>query len=469
MGAPTLRHIEQYVYLPGLSHDSALIAWGAFEFEVEGHPNTGDWELTTDRKLHDADATRPGSIGVRAKAYGPQAKVYVFEANGEPGSPRYCVNQNYIWVRDLKPDTEYRYRVVVEDVTGHEIDWGAPPLRDWNVLKGSQGKLGLWPSPERPYENRFRTFPAPTADVSKVCFAVIGDFGKGIRKPSEQRHIAEALETAVRERDVRFILTTGDNVYRGGGNDDEWFYTYFQPYRHVINRVPVFPSFGNHDEVETEGEDDRDQLYDNLYVLPHLTVMRDPGDASLDPGLFYRFRFGADIEFVCVDTSKGAVDGRYFRSKKNRAFLEKAFAVSNPPRWRIPFWHHPPYSAGPTHLGKESIREELVDKYLQPTVKVAFTGHEHNFQYSFDGRIHHFLTGGGGGFRENEPRKDRLAAEKTQVWGGNTEGHFLICEIDGPKITIDPVGRLKDRALRTIDVTRVKSGDGPPFIVNAGD
>ena len=51
-----------------------------------------------------------------------------------------------------------------------------------------------------------------------------------------------------------------------GDEDDDWFFTYFQPYRYVLNRVPVYPSIGNHDSGETEERDDRDQLMDNFYL-----------------------------------------------------------------------------------------------------------------------------------------------------------------------------------------------------------
>ena len=63
---------------------------------------------------------------------------------------------------------------------------------------------------------------------------------------------------AVEQYNVRFVLTTGDNVYAGrrimgvpigdhGDEDDDWFFTFFQPYRYMVNRVPVYPCIGNHD------------------------------------------------------------------------------------------------------------------------------------------------------------------------------------------------------------------------------
>ena len=76
------------------------------------------------------------------------------------------------------------------------------------------------------------------------------------------------------------------------------------------------------------------------------------GRASFGPGLFYRFRYGSDIEFVCIDTSKEDFfrGKRLFEYPKHWEFVEQSF----PPRrralrWRIPFAHHPLFSAGPQH------------------------------------------------------------------------------------------------------------------------
>ena len=71
----------------------------------------------------------------------------------------------------------------------------------------------------------------------------------------------------------------------------------------MLNRVPFFPTVGNHDAADSEGSDDRDQLTDNLFLDHRFRPEVETGSASLGPGLFYRFQVGADLEFICIDTS----------------------------------------------------------------------------------------------------------------------------------------------------------------------
>jgi tartrate-resistant acid phosphatase type 5 len=140
------------------------------------------------------------------------------------------------------------------------------------------------------------------------------------------------------------------------------FFTYYQPYRYIINRVPFYPCIGNHDAAESEDRDDRGQLVDNFYINERIAGEEAAGRASMDPGLFYRFRFGSDIEFICIDTSKEpeAFKGRLFRHPKHAEFLKSALpdaaaSETRSPLWRIPFSHHPPFSAGPRHHNTDGM------------------------------------------------------------------------------------------------------------------
>ncbi|HUS18361.1 MAG TPA: metallophosphoesterase [Terriglobales bacterium] len=447
-------HAEPYLYLAAVTHKAALIAWGGFYFRVRTRAGGDEWKLVDDSDLDHVHPPRRETIGARSEPYG-KARVEVFDGSGALVSFAETINTNHAWVTGLAADTEYKYRVLVNGE-----DWAQGERRDWSVAGGVQG---LYRSGKQ-YDNRFRTQPLPEASVS-FTFAVIGDFGVGIRKPSSgtrrQREIAMVLERAVAEHDVRLLITTGDNIYAAvnlgdiplgetGDEDDDWFFTYYQPYRYILNRVPVYPAVGNHDAGETEINDDRLQLFDNFFLQERFKGDETAGRASLDPGLFYKFRWGADAEFVCVDTSRNSLlfGKRFFEHPNHQAFLDSAFPSADTemarPKWRIVFSHHPPFCAGPKHGNTRSMVANLLPLFERGGVRVVFSGHEHNFQHSREGKlgpevtggIDYFISGAGGKIRLGTP-SDFVDA-KTLEWAA--EAHFLLVKLEGDSMTVTPMG-----------------------------
>jgi tartrate-resistant acid phosphatase type 5 len=451
-------HSEPYVYLAGLSHKSALIAWGAFYFKAHSDGRT---KLVDDQDLQWVHPPRCDSIGCTSKPYGP-ARVEVFDESGALIASALTNTHNHCAVSGLAANTRYTYTVTVK----HEL-WGSGVRWDWDPAR--QGLV----QNDRVYRNEFRTLPDPQQSlVEPFSFVVIGDFGVGIRKPStdtkRQLEVAQALERAVDTYGVRLILTTGDNIYAAkrfllwtgdtGDEDDDWFFTYFQPYRYVLNRVPVCPSIGNHDTQETEEHDDRGQVMDNMYLRERLAGEEAAGRASVDPGLFYRFRASADIEFVCIDTSKEDFfrRGRLFDYPKHWEFLERTFPPLEVDRvkWRVPFGHHPPYCAGPMH-GNTGGMEKLIALFQRSGVRAHFSGHEHNFQHAQVDGIDYFVSGAGAKIRRRAPRAFESAG--TRSWSG--ECHFLVVTIDGDRMTVRAIGESPGGEL--LDIPRL-TPEGEP-------
>jgi hypothetical protein len=430
-------HAEPYVYLAGLSHNSALIAWGAFYFKT--HSN-GRAKLVDDADLQWVHPPRCDSIGCRSKPYGP-AEVEVRDDTGKLVACAKTNLTNHCAIAGLTPDTRYTYTVKVK----HEV-WGAGVRWDWDAAtQALVQRDGL-------YRNEFRTFPDPRQPLSApFTFAVIGDFGTGVRRPStpirRQHEVALALQAAVEEHDVRLVLTTGDNIYASGrfllwtrdsgGEDDDWFFTFYQPYRYAINRVPVYPSIGNHDTAETEDTDDREQVMDNFYLRERLTAEEAAGRASVGPGLFYRFKVASDLEFVAIDTSKEHFfrRGRLFEYPKHEEFMRTAFDPAGRIRWRIPFMHHPPYCAGPQHRNTDRM-EPIVELFERGGVRACFSGHEHNFQHSHRNGIDYFVSGAGSKIRSGSPR--RMEEAHTVTWAPTC--HFLLVTIHGDQMIVRAIG-----------------------------
>ena len=429
-------HFEPFLHLAGLGDDEALIAWGGFYFR-RGDSPYGGWRIVDDEELAAVAPTpRSETIGAASEPFG-EALVEV-ERDGRVVARAGTSERNHVWVGGLDPDTEYRYRVLVDG-----RPWAAGERHDWSAERGTLARAG------RRYDNRFRTFPASHVEAP-VTFAVIGDFGVGILGTGEagarQLRLARALDRAIDSHRVRLVVTTGDNIYLGpqdtagtGNEDDDWYASFYEPYRYVINRVPFFPTVGNHDAADSESSDDRQQLADNFFLDHRFSRAIDTGRASIGPGLFYRLRVGATVELICLDTSIASdLDvEHYFDDPSHMAWIRDSLARSDGGErpWRIPFSHHPPFCAGPEHPCTEGMVKRLVPLFERAGVRLVLSGHEHNFQHSLVNGVHYIVTGAAGKLRTESPRDFGRAG--TRAWAA--AGHLLLVDVDDSRIVVHPV------------------------------
>jgi predicted phosphodiesterase len=457
------RHVEPFLHLVDVTHERALIAWGGFWFERDG--DSTRWRIVDDERLPEVADGRRGCIGASAEPYG-ETVVEILDTAGTVVARAETSERSWVWVEGLEPDTEYRYRVLVD---GRE--WGAGERWDWTP--DDAGGYSLKPAGRR-YDPRLRTAPDPDSHVG-LTFAALGDYGVGICSDSEssrrQRRVAEALEYLVVAGGVRLVLSLGDNVYLGeegrignesGGEDDDWYSSFYQPYRYLISRVPVYPAVGNHDTTDSEGSDDRAQMEDNFHTAERF---QDAERASVSPGLFYRFGYGADVEFVCIDTSLADPDEhvhRYFQVPGHLRWLRETFARPAP-RWRIPFSHHPAYCAGPEHGNDPEILDVLGPLFAAGGVRLVLAGHEHNFQFGrVDGRTY-VVSGAGGKLREKLPHG--FDAARTEGWA--MQAHVLLVELDADIARLTPVSGLRADGSPHIMTALTPHNDvlRPPFLV----
>jgi hypothetical protein len=431
-------HFEPFLHLAGLGHDKALICWGGFYFR-RGDSPYGEWRIVDDEELATVAPTpRTETIGAGSEPFG-HATVEV-ERDGRVVARATTEEHNHVWVTGLEPDSEYRYRVLVDG-----LPWGEGELHDWSVERRTLVRAG------GRYDNRFRTFPSIEAPLP-VTFAVLGDFGVGIvdGRPDGARQLllARALRRAVDRHAVRLVLTTGDNIYLGhqdsagtGNEDDEWYSSFYEPYRYVLNRVPFFPTVGNHDAADSESSDDRDQLADNLFLDHRFRPEVEAGRASLGPGLFYRFQVGATLELICLDTSiaSGLDVEHYFDDPAHARWVRDALGGPGA-TWRVPFSHHPPYCAGPEHGNTTGMVERLVPLFEEAGVRLVLSGHEHNFQHAVVNGIHYVVSGAAGKLRPEPPRRFDTAG--TRAWAA--AGHFLLVRADDRGLVVRPVADVRD-------------------------
>ena len=95
-----------------------------------------------------------------------------------------------------------------------------------------------------------------------------------------------------------------------------------------------------------------------------------------------------------------------------------------------------------------------------------FCGHEHNFQHD---RRHGALLcdWGGGKVSVQAPEPDRFAGAFTVSWAA--EGHFLLVEVNGPQMTVVPVGAISPEGTLKPIVLRSPGGQSvaTPIVITA--
>lgn len=426
-------HFEPYIQLGGLTAESVLIAWGGFYFGR--HSNR--WRLLDAQEVN-SSLHRRQTIGSRSEPYG-EAVVEVLDRDGCVVAAARTSNSNYALVEGLRPDTEYRYRLTVN---GRQF--AQDGNHDWLFTRDSADG-DLLPS-GRGYDLRFRTHPARDSYTS-VTLAAMGDYGVGIHRQDAagraQRLLAAALETEVRQSSIRLIVTTGDNIYFDplragtGAQDDDWFFGFYQPYRYLLAQIPVYPVVGNHDTDDTEASDDLNQIFDNFY----LRQRHQAGElciARTEQSLTYTFRFGATLQFLCVDTTRDERSSkRFVELEPEFAFCARTLTTPQPaPYWQIVVSHHPPLCAGPYYGNDDALRRVVAPLLELRPGRLMLSGHEHNFQHSRCNGVDYLITGAGGQLRPTPPTNFRSA--HTRVWAA--EPHFLKLDVTPQALVATPMG-----------------------------
>lgn len=344
--------------------------------------------------------TGANTIGRSSPSHGPA----VVRINGKNLQ---VSDKNWMVVSDLKPDTDYPYEVVVN---GRSI--GKSQIRTW---------------PEK---------------SEKLRFFVIGDFGSG---DSSQRSVAALMVKEFQrlsgDNPVRFVITTGDNIYGtfgfalrfngSGDKDTHWDSRFFRPYAPILTHIPFYPSLGNHDGNETEAREDLPAYLDNFFFPAHI------------PSRYYRFSYGGLADFFALDSTTNSETGppspAYTKEGEQFKWLQTNMSDSRVP-WKIPYMHHPPFNAGPRHPAVAQEMAHFLDVFKQTGVKVMFSGHEHNFQFSKrdseTGNIRYIVSGAGGELRSGDVKE---YMERSHIEGWAAARHFLSVEIEGKEMRVTPI------------------------------
>lgn len=213
--------------------------------------------------------------------------------------------------------------------------------------------------------------------ASAIRFAAVGDSGTG---SAAQYLVAEQMRLWRPD----LIVHTGDVVYpagEGAGYPE----AFFLPYRALLPGVPLVPSVGNHDALHVDG-------FRGTFLPPE-------GRPRSGSKRYFSFDYG-NAHFTVADTTLDLTAGSAQRDWIE-ADLERAAERAG--IWRIVFFHHPPYSAGP-HGDTPAVQRELVPLFERWGVDAVFSGHDHAYErtdpHSSTGdpatAVLYVVTGGGG-------------------------------------------------------------------------
>lgn len=224
----------------------------------------------------------------------------------------------------------------------------------------------------------FKTAPASKENNNpSVRFWVTGD--QGYPNPI-QNQVRDGMMDWIKQNPrpskndalLDFWVTTGDNAYRSGSNE-QFQAGFFDPYKTILRNTPVWPAYGNHDA--------RRWVFFDIFTFP--TKAESGGLASSSEN-YYSFDY-ANVHVVMLDSqdSDRDIDGDML------SWLKKDLETTKQ-QWLIAVFHHPPYTKG-THNSDSkrdsrgrliSVRENILPLLEKAGVDLVLSGHSHMYERS---------------------------------------------------------------------------------------
>jgi hypothetical protein len=241
------------------------------------------------------------------------------------------------------------------------------------------------------------------AEKGSVKFLAIGDTGTGSK---QQHELARVMLDYHKVFPYEFVIMVGDNMY-GGEKAKDFKKKFEDVYRPLLDAgVKFYASLGNHDESN--------QRFYEFF--------------NMDGDEYYRFERGG-VSFYAVNSN--------YMDKRQIDWLESEL-TRDQSKWKIAFFHHPPYSSGKAHGSSDDLREILEPLFIGRGVDVVFNGHEHFYErIKPQNGIHYFITGAGGKLRKGDVKKNSPLTAKAF----DRDLSFMLVEIDDDTMHFQVVTR----------------------------
>lgn len=236
-----------------------------------------------------------------------------------------------------------------------------------------------------------------------VKFAVFGDTGRGTSAQYELGRMMYAYRQAF---PYESVLMTGDNIY-GPDKAADMKKKFEDVYRPIIDQgVKFYASLGNHDASNQR-----------FYAL-----------FNMNGEEYFRFEKG-NVAFYSLNSN-------YMDKRQMDWLIGKLAGDGN--KWKIAFFHHPPFSSGGRHGSDEKIREALHPLFIKHGVDVVFTGHDHFYERvkPQDG-ITYFVAGAGGKIRSGDVKDNSPLTAKAY----DRDLSFMLVEIFDDEMHFQVISR----------------------------
>lgn len=310
-------------------------------------------------------------------------------------------------MKNLEPSTTYFYKIYSGNEQG-EIDSGPYPLKT-AVRKGEPFSFTVTSE-----TGGYSGFDQSNGQINKNIFNQM------------QRYRPD------------LTLFVGD-IVNDGRNYEDWEKYFFGPGKDFLVNTPFYSCLGNH-------EYNASWYYDFFAYAP--------------PQNFYSFEYG-DVHFICLDSTDFIKTENYPHSagEISPGDAQYDFLIhdlqSNSAKWKIVFFHYPPYISGGYQV--EDLRQlcPILERY---GVDLVFNSHTIVYERShplragkidFDDGIVYIVAGGAGAMPEwLLPKRDWHTSQSLAV------PHFVQVVVTSDNLEV----RAIDEEGRLFDTLRLRKG-----------
>lgn len=267
---------------------------------------------------------------------------------------------------------------------------------------------------EKAATGTLRSAPRAT-ETFRIRAAIFGDSGSGT---SDQQAVSDQIALF----HPHLALHTGDIVYDNGAWD-EYDSRFFDIYSDWLRDTVFYPAFGNHDA--------RGDGYSRTF---HPPARRSQSNSIY----YYSFPY-AMAHFTALNTNEDFSPG-----SAQYIWLEHDLqsAIDSGARWKIVFFHHPPFSRG-HHGNNQEVQDALLPIFEKYGVDLVLSGHDHAYERTgklntsgTGGEVLYLVTGGGGQSLYNALN----ASPNIQIY--KKEFHFVALTISNSRITAKAINEI---------------------------